>query len=167
MRKSGLKSTEVMPINPLLSDSSVGKGRIVKWQAPKKSEQAHLNDFDYSSPQPCLWFWKGWEYGEICLSTDAKPSGQAGNGRARRGERERETGVEQSWKWMQMEARAAMGGPGAWRRVYLKKICSKSTGSLTLTRYKWIGLKYWTTRYNYTDLLWQFLKRVFSLFPVS
>lgn len=65
--KSVLKSTEVMPINPLLSDSSVGKGRIVKWQAPKKSERAHLNDFDYSSPQPCLWFWKGGENSEFCL----------------------------------------------------------------------------------------------------
>lgn len=28
--KTGLKSTEVMPINPPLSDSSVGKGRLVK-----------------------------------------------------------------------------------------------------------------------------------------
>lgn len=24
----------------------------------KKSERAHLNDLDYRSPQPCLWFWK-------------------------------------------------------------------------------------------------------------
>ena len=101
-KKSGLKSTEVMPINPLLSDSGVRKGRIVKWQAPKKkSERAHLSDFDYSSPQPCLWFWKGGEYGEFCLSTDAKPSGQAGNRRVRWGVRQAWSNHENECKWRQ------------------------------------------------------------------
>lgn len=110
-RKSGLKSTEVMPINPLLSDSSVGKGRFMKWQAPKKSERAHLNDFDYSSPQPCLWFWKGGEYSGFCLWTDAKPSGQAGNGRARRGERDRHGAI------MKMNANGGKGSHGRSRSM--------------------------------------------------
>lgn len=133
-KKPGPKSTEVMPINPLLSDSSVGKGRFKKWQAPKKSKRTHLNDFDYSSPQPCLWFWKGDEYSGFCLRTDAKPRRQAGNRRARQGERD---SMEQSWKWMQMEARAAIGGPGAWRRVYSKTMCSKSTEDLLDTN-EWV-----------------------------
>lgn len=100
-----------MPINPFQSDSSVKKGRIVKWHAPKKTEWAHLNDFNYSSLQPCLWFWKGGESGEYCLQTDAKPSGQAGNRRLRREGRDRRGAI------MKMNANgskgAAIEGPGA------------------------------------------------------
>lgn len=126
-----------MPINPVLSDSSVGKGRFMKWQAPKKSERAHLNDFDYSSPQPCLWFWKGGEYSGFCLWTDANPGGQAGNRRARRGERDRHGAI------MKMNANGGKGNHGRSRSMkkgVLKKMCSKSSGSLNVTRYKWVIL---------------------------
>lgn len=72
----------------------------------------------------------------VCGLTQSRVDRQVIGGRGG----ERETGMEQSWKWMQMEARATMGGPGAWRRVYLKKMCSKSSESLNVTRYKWISL---------------------------
>lgn len=73
----------------------------------------------------------------VCGLTQSQVDRQVIGGRGG----ERETGREQSWKWMQIEARAAIGGPGAWRRVYFKTMCSKSTGGLTVTRYKWMGLK--------------------------
>ena len=52
-----------------------------------------------------------------------------------------------------MEARAAMGGPGAWSRVYLKTMCSKSTEGLTPVDTNETVLKYWTTSNKCTVIL--------------
>lgn len=146
-KKSGPGRTEVMPINPLPSDRSVGKGRFVKWQAPKKSERAHLNDLGCSSPQPCLWFWKeeadmansvcGLTQSQVDRQVIGGQSKQTVKGRARA--RERETGMEQSWKWMQMEVKAAKGG--AWGRV--RKWCVQDQ-----PRPHWYYLKNYRGYYN-------------------
>lgn len=107
----------------------------------KKSERAHLNGFDYSSPQPCLWFWKGGEYRRFCLWTDAKPSGQAGNRRARQRGRDRHEAI------MKMNANGGEGSHGRSRSMekgVLKTVCLRSTEGLTVTRsrYKWMALEY-------------------------
>lgn len=112
------------------------------WQAHvKKSERAHLNGFDYSSPQPCLWFWKGGEYRGFCLWTDAKPSGQAGNRRARRRGRDRHEAI------MKMNANGGEGSHGRSRSTekgVLEALCLKSAVGLTRTRsrYKWMAPEY-------------------------
>lgn len=114
----------------------------------KKSERAHLNGFDYSSPQPCLWFWKGGEYRGFCLWTDAKPSGQAGNRRARQRGRDRHEAI------MKMNANGGEGSHGRSRSMekgVLKTVCLRSTQGLTVTRsrYKRMALEYiWGREYT-------------------
>lgn len=109
-----------MPINPLPSDRSVGKGRFVKWQAPKKKWTRTLERSRLQLPSTMpLVLKRGGGYGEFCLRADAKPSGQAGNRRAkqadsegeREGEAEGEEGGRQAWGNHENECKWRWGQP--------------------------------------------------------
>lgn len=112
-----------MPINPRLFDSGVGKGRIVKWQALKNANE-HTWTISTTAPlnHACGFEKEANMVNSVCRVMQSQVDRQVIGGRGG----EKETGMEQSWKWMQMEARAAMGGPGAWRRMFFKKTCLKS-----------------------------------------
>lgn len=99
-----------MPINALPSDSNAEK--VESWNdKPLKKVNEHTWTISTTAP---LNHGCGFEKEENIVNTvwrlmQSQVDRQVMGGWSGEGK----TAMEQSWKWMQMEARAAIGGPGA------------------------------------------------------